>query len=83
MLRGGGREGIASHHGLLVFSCTTVLKSALFVPHVRESSLLLSVLLYEESGSVSALFVHANLTGASTNYRFMSQGASLPWNSLP
>ena len=66
-------RGIASHPGPLVFSRPTILKYAIFVPHVRESYFLLSVLRSKEAGSTSALFLHANVEGESTNDWFVSR----------
>ena len=79
--QGEGGGGFASHPVPLFFSCATALKFALFDTHVRDSSLLLSVLRSEEAVSASALFVRDYMAGAYNNYRLVRLGGGLPRTS--
>lgn len=64
--------------GPLVFTTPTVFKNALFVPHIRESAVLESVLRSPYSTHATALFVHADITGAYMNDLIVSREGVSP-----
>ena len=53
--------------GILIFSHPTKFRQALFVPHIRDIGTMQSILQSKTSASSSALFVHADVTGAYMN----------------
>ena len=53
--------------GILIFSHPTKFRGALFVPHIRDICVMQSILQSQTSASSSAVFVHADVTGASMN----------------
>jgi len=65
-------------NGPLVFSHPTVFMNALFVPHIRDVTIMESVLTSFHAHDASALFVHADVTGAYMNDLIVSQGGVLP-----
>lgn len=59
--------------GPLIISQPTKFMNALFIPHIREKSMMKSILSSDEAASSSALFVHADVKGASMNDLILSQ----------
>lgn len=59
--------------GPLILSHPTVLMNALFVPHTRDKSVMKAILTSEEAANSCALFVHADVKGASMNDLIKSQ----------
>jgi DNA repair exonuclease SbcCD nuclease subunit len=53
--------------GILIFTHPTKFRGALFVPHIRDIAEMQSILQSQSSASSSAVFVHADVTGASMN----------------
>ena len=53
--------------GVLIFSHSTKFREALFVPHIRDIGTMQSILQSKISASSSAVFVHADVTGAHMN----------------
>jgi len=53
--------------GILIFSYPTKFREALFVPHIRDIATMQSILQSQTSASSSAIFVHADVTGAHMN----------------
>ena len=72
----------ASVHGPLVFSHATKFMNALFVPHIRDVAIMESILSSKAAKESSALFVHADVTGAYMNDLIVSQGG-VPPSSFP
>ncbi|EED89184.1 ABC transporter, partial [Thalassiosira pseudonana CCMP1335] len=70
---GGGETKQLLHPGPLIFSHPTKFKDALFVPHIRDKSTMKAVLSSKEAINSSALFVHADVKGASMNDLIKSQ----------
>jgi DNA repair exonuclease SbcCD ATPase subunit/DNA repair exonuclease SbcCD nuclease subunit len=64
--------------GPLIFSHPTIFGRALFVPHLRENSIMESVLRSSAAKKAQAIFCHADVTGASMNDLIVSQGGVLP-----
>jgi DNA repair exonuclease SbcCD nuclease subunit len=87
---GGGAddgEGVAPpggrrHPGPLVLSDPTKFLNALFVPHTRDGGAMRSILSSDEAASSSALFVHADVRGASMNDLIASR-RGLPASIFP
>lgn len=73
-------EGVSpsSVAGPLVFSHPTKFMNALFVPHIRDVTVMESVLSSNHSLEASCLFVHADVTGAYMNDLIVSQGGVSP-----
>ncbi|KAL7542726.1 hypothetical protein ACHAWF_007242 [Thalassiosira exigua] len=61
----GGPTGL--HPGPLIFSRPSKFLGATFVPHTRDKSTMEAILASDEVASSSALFVHADVKGASMN----------------
>jgi DNA repair exonuclease SbcCD nuclease subunit len=59
--------------GPLIISHPTKFLNALFIPHIRDKETMKSILLSNETASSSALFVHADVKGASMNDLMPSQ----------
>ncbi|KAL7529811.1 hypothetical protein ACHAXR_003170 [Thalassiosira sp. AJA248-18] len=59
--------------GPLIISQPTKFLDALFVPHIRDKAMMESILSSKEAASSSALFVHADVKGASMNDLIQSQ----------
>lgn len=59
--------------GPLVLSRPTKFMDAVFVPHTRDKSMMKSILSSKEAAASSALFVHADVKGASMNDLITSQ----------
>lgn len=53
--------------GILIFSHPTKIHDALFVPHIRDVGTMQSVLQSKMASSSTAVFVHADVTGAYMN----------------
>jgi len=53
--------------GILIFSHPTKFREALFVPHIRDIATMQSILQSQTSATSSAIFVHADVTGANMN----------------
>ena len=72
---GGGSSTIPreQHAGPLVLSHPTKFLNALFIPHTRDKETMESILSSDEASSSSALFVHADVRGASMNDLIASQ----------
>lgn len=64
--------------GPLVFSYPTKFRNALFVPHIRDATIMESVLRSTVAVESTALFVHADVTGAYMNDLIVSQGGVSP-----
>ena len=64
--------------GPLIFSHPTTFRQGLFVPHIRDVATMESVLRSPDSLAAQALFVHADVTGASMNDLIVSQGGVSP-----
>ena len=70
---------VGSVPGPLVFSYPTKFRNALFVPHIRDIATMESILQSPVSqDEVSAIFVHADVTGAYMNDLIISQGGIPP-----
>lgn len=67
-----------SVNGPLVFSYPTKFMNALFVPHIRDVTIMESVLTSKHADESSSLFVHADVTGAYMNDLILSQGGVPP-----
>jgi Calcineurin-like phosphoesterase len=68
----------ASTLGVLVLSYPTIFLNALFIPHVRDPSVLESILAAPASPNVPTVFCHADVTGSSMNDNVVSQGGVSP-----
>ena len=64
--------------GPLIFSYPTLFGQALFVPHLRDNAIMESLLKSQASKDSTAIFCHADVTGASMNDLIVSQGGVLP-----
>jgi DNA repair exonuclease SbcCD nuclease subunit len=64
--------------GILIFSHPTKFLGALFVPHIREIGIMQSILQSKTSAASSAVFVHADVTGAYMNDLMVSTGGVAP-----
>jgi DNA repair exonuclease SbcCD nuclease subunit/ABC-type dipeptide/oligopeptide/nickel transport system ATPase subunit len=64
--------------GPLVFSHPTKFANALFVPHIRDNAVMESVLLSQPALDATAVFVHADVTGALMNDLIQSHSGVLP-----
>jgi DNA repair exonuclease SbcCD nuclease subunit len=64
--------------GLLIFSHPTVFAQSLWIPHIRSSAVLESVLQSKAADAAVAIFCHADVTGASMNDNIVSQGGVPP-----
>lgn len=64
--------------GPLVFSYPTKIRNALFIPHIRDGTILESVLRSTVAVESTALFVHADVTGAYMNDLIVSQAQVSP-----
>jgi DNA repair exonuclease SbcCD ATPase subunit/DNA repair exonuclease SbcCD nuclease subunit len=62
-----------SHAGPLILSHPTKFLDAFFIPHIRDKSMMKSILSSEAVTQSSALFVHADVKGASMNDLIKSQ----------
>ena len=67
-----------SVNGPLVFSHPTKFMNALFIPHIRDNTIMESVLSSSAAENATALFVHADVTGAYMNDLIVSQGGVPP-----
>jgi DNA repair exonuclease SbcCD ATPase subunit len=67
-----------SFPGPLVFSYPTKFAGGFFVPHVRDHTVMESILKAPEADSAVALFVHADVTGAYMNDLIVSMGGVAP-----
>ena len=63
----------AQHPGPMIFSHPTKFLDALFVPHIRDKTKMQTILSSEEANESEALFVHADVRGASMNDLILSQ----------
>lgn len=61
------------HPGSLILSHPTKFMNALFVPHTRDKTTMKAILSSEEAANSRALFVHADVKGASMNDLIKSQ----------
>jgi DNA repair exonuclease SbcCD nuclease subunit len=64
--------------GPLIFSYPTKFRNALFIPHIRDGTILELVLHSTVAVEPTALFVHADVTGAYMNDLIVWQGGVLP-----
>jgi hypothetical protein len=64
--------------GILIFSHPTKFHDAFFVPHVRDIGIMQSILQSDSATSSSAVFVHADVTGAFMNDLIVSLGGIAP-----
>jgi len=64
--------------GPLIFSCPTLFGKALFIPHLRSNLVMEGLLKSNYSEAATAIFCHADVTGASMNDRIVSQGGLAP-----
>jgi len=69
---------IKSFPGPLIFSHPTKFAGAFFVPHIRDNTIMESILQSPEAKEASALFVHADVTGAYMNDLILSMGGVAP-----
>jgi Calcineurin-like phosphoesterase len=67
-----------STSGVLVLSYPTIFMNALFIPHVRDPSVLESILAAPTSPNIPTVFCHADVTGSSMNDNVVSQGGVSP-----
>jgi DNA repair exonuclease SbcCD nuclease subunit len=70
------------HPGPLILSNPTKFLNALFIPHIRDKMMMNCILSSIEASSSSALFVHADVKGASMNDLIQSQHG-LPASIFP
>ena len=70
------------HAGPLILSHPTKFLNALFIPHIRDKAMMKCILSSTEAASSSALFVHADVKGASMNDLIQSQHG-LPTSIFP
>jgi len=61
------------HPGPLIITHPTKFMDALFIPHIRDKNLMKSILSSKEAQASNALFVHADVKGASMNDMITSQ----------
>eukprot|EP00571_Detonula_confervacea_P000636 CAMPEP_0172321892 /NCGR_PEP_ID=MMETSP1058-20130122/44578_1 /TAXON_ID=83371 /ORGANISM="Detonula confervacea, Strain CCMP 353" /LENGTH=1334 /DNA_ID=CAMNT_0013037503 /DNA_START=59 /DNA_END=4063 /DNA_ORIENTATION=+ len=59
--------------GPLIITHPTKFLDALFIPHIRDKAMMKSILSSKEAASSTALFVHADVKGASMNDLILSQ----------
>jgi DNA repair exonuclease SbcCD nuclease subunit len=71
-------ESNTSVNGPLIFSHPTKFMNALFIPHIRDNTIMESVLSSSAAENATALFVHADVTGAYMNDLIISQGGVSP-----
>jgi DNA repair exonuclease SbcCD nuclease subunit len=71
-------EKTQSVPGPLIFTHPTKFQNALFVPHIRNGTIMECVLRSESALNSTALFVHADVTGAYMNDLIVSQGGVSP-----
>lgn len=64
--------------GLLILSHPTIFAKSLWIPHIRSSAVLESVLQSEAAANAVAIFCHTDVTGASMNDNIVSQGGVPP-----
>lgn len=64
---GDGEGQPKQYPGPLIISRPTKFLNALFIPHIRDKAMMKSILSSKEAASSSALFVHADVKGASMN----------------
>lgn len=64
--------------GILIFSHPTKFHNAMFVPHIRDIGSMQSVLQSKVSSASSAVFVHADVTGAYMNDLIVSTHGVAP-----
>jgi DNA repair exonuclease SbcCD nuclease subunit len=69
--------------GPLVLSYPTKFRNALFIPHIRDTATMESVLQSSSAHESSALFVHAEVTGALMNDLLVSTGGVPPASFPP
>ena len=67
-----------SFPGPLIFSHPTKFASGFFIPHVRDHTIMESILQAPEANEATALFVHADVTGAYMNDLIVSMGGVAP-----
>ncbi len=72
------KTSLDSVPGILIFSVPTKFQNALFVPHIRDTGTMQSVLQSKVSASSSAVFVHADVTGAYMNDSIISTHGIAP-----
>jgi DNA repair exonuclease SbcCD ATPase subunit len=70
--------GSESMNGVLIFSHPTKFMNALFVPHTRDIGTMQAILQSKVSASSSAVFVHADVTGAQMNDLIVSTHGVAP-----
>ena len=70
---GGTIRSISMHAGPLILSHPTKFQNALFVPHIRDKFTMASILQSNEALTSKALFIHADVKGASMNDLIKSQ----------
>lgn len=66
-------SGIKMYPGPLILSYPTKFMNALFIPHTRDKTVMKSILASKEAAHSCALFVHADVKGASMNDLIKSQ----------
>ena len=71
-----------SFPGPLIFSHPTKFAGGFFIPHVRDHTIMESILQAPEAREANALFVHADVTGAYMNDLIVSMGGVAP-NMFP
>lgn len=71
-------KGSESINGVLIFSHPTKFMNALFVPHTRDVGTMQAILQSKVSASSSAVFVHADVTGAQMNDLIVSTHGVAP-----
>lgn len=64
--------------GPLIFSSPTKFGGGLFIPHIRSNAIMESVLQSKQATEATALFVHADVTGAYMNDMIVSLGGVPP-----
>ncbi|GKY91347.1 hypothetical protein MPSEU_000106900 [Mayamaea pseudoterrestris] len=64
--------------GILIFSHATKFHQALFVPHMRDAAIMESIVQSPQALSATALFLHADVTGAYMNDMVQSSGGVPP-----
>jgi len=70
--------GAAPVPGILIFSKPTKFLNALFLPYIRSITTMQSILQSNTTASSSAIFLHADITGASMNDLIVSTGGTDP-----
>ena len=66
-------DSSVQYPGPMIFSHPTKFLDALFVPHIRDKAKMQTILSSEEAIASDALFVHADVRGASMNDLILSQ----------